>query len=209
MVETVGKIELTHCPACAYSLTGLPTDWRCPECGFEYDANTFVLEGISRGTSSMTSSRKWLWILLAIGGTLGPSFLIPLLFEGFAPVALILCAAWVALLIYLLMTGKRERRGLEQILFAAGGFGYCTSGADTATEGFSLVRWADVDGIRIDRKGSRFHRLRINSFRLDGRPGGRTELDVGLSCDEDTARWLNDNLSERIQTARSSDRREG
>lgn len=33
---------LTHCPVCRYSLTGLPRNHRCPECGFEYDQTTVV-----------------------------------------------------------------------------------------------------------------------------------------------------------------------
>ncbi len=201
MIETVGKIELTQCPACDYSLTGLPAEWRCPECGFAYDDRTFVMKGISRGTSSMTSSRKSLWILLAITGMFGPTILIELNFRGAASLSLILGVAWISLVIFLLVTGKRERRGMEQILFAAGGFGYCTSGLDAAAEGFRLVKWADVDGIRLDKKGARWHRLRIHSRRADGRSGGRTQLDVGIRCDLDTARWLHDILSDRIQTA--------
>lgn len=27
----------THCPVCRYDLTGLPKNYTCPECGFEYD----------------------------------------------------------------------------------------------------------------------------------------------------------------------------
>jgi len=33
---------LTHCPVCRYDLTGLPRNYRCPECGFEYDGTTLV-----------------------------------------------------------------------------------------------------------------------------------------------------------------------
>ena len=31
-----------ECPACGYSLRGLPDSYRCPECGFEYDERTRV-----------------------------------------------------------------------------------------------------------------------------------------------------------------------
>src|SRR5262245_12509714 len=37
---------LTDCPHCGYSLNGLPREHRCPECGFEYDANTLTVRGI-------------------------------------------------------------------------------------------------------------------------------------------------------------------
>ncbi len=32
--------SLTWCPQCKYSLKGLPANHNCPECGFEYDAET-------------------------------------------------------------------------------------------------------------------------------------------------------------------------
>ena len=32
-----------NCPMCDYPLTGLPATYACPECGFEYDAETRVL----------------------------------------------------------------------------------------------------------------------------------------------------------------------
>ena len=33
---------ITRCPRCSYSLRGLPTVHRCPECGLECDANAVV-----------------------------------------------------------------------------------------------------------------------------------------------------------------------
>ncbi len=37
--------ELTRCPLCAYSLTGLPDRHACPECGFLYDKRMVVEVG--------------------------------------------------------------------------------------------------------------------------------------------------------------------
>ncbi len=42
--EQVGGQPLTHCPMCAYSLTGLPEDHVCPECGFDVGAVLFHSE---------------------------------------------------------------------------------------------------------------------------------------------------------------------
>ena len=35
---------ISMCPICAYSLLGLPDDHRCPECGFEFQRDTIVVE---------------------------------------------------------------------------------------------------------------------------------------------------------------------
>ena len=34
--------RLGKCPVCSYSLRGLPSEYRCPECGFPYDSQTRV-----------------------------------------------------------------------------------------------------------------------------------------------------------------------
>jgi len=35
---------LTHCPCCKYDLTGLPDRHRCPECGYDYDRHSDMVE---------------------------------------------------------------------------------------------------------------------------------------------------------------------
>ncbi|MCH8878276.1 MAG: hypothetical protein IID34_00150 [Planctomycetes bacterium] len=34
--------RLGKCPICSYSLRGLPSEYRCPECGFPYDSQTRI-----------------------------------------------------------------------------------------------------------------------------------------------------------------------
>jgi hypothetical protein len=41
-MSSPAKDHLSHCLDCGYSLTGLPTRHRCPECGWEYDQFTRV-----------------------------------------------------------------------------------------------------------------------------------------------------------------------
>jgi hypothetical protein len=38
-----------ECPECGYSLTGLPDQGVCPECGHDYDQSMLVLHGAARG----------------------------------------------------------------------------------------------------------------------------------------------------------------
>jgi len=35
---------LTHCPICKYDLTGLPDQHHCPECSFEFDRNSTLIQ---------------------------------------------------------------------------------------------------------------------------------------------------------------------
>jgi len=35
---------ISTCPICSYSLSGLPDEHKCPECGFEYERDAFFIE---------------------------------------------------------------------------------------------------------------------------------------------------------------------
>lgn len=54
-MATIADQPLTHCPVCKYDLTGLPTDHRCPECGFEYEESMrlWVAPALPRWTTVM------------------------------------------------------------------------------------------------------------------------------------------------------------
>lgn len=52
---------LATCPACRYSLRGLPADSACPECGFAYDADTFYIR----------HSRPWVPLVHRLGVAFG------------------------------------------------------------------------------------------------------------------------------------------
>lgn len=44
----VDLFVLRECPQCAYSLTGLPREHSCPECGLVYDTSMFVVDAWSQ-----------------------------------------------------------------------------------------------------------------------------------------------------------------
>jgi hypothetical protein len=204
--DNVQRIELTECPRCAYSLAGLPAAWRCPECGYEYDDRTFVLPGISRGTTGLTRTRKWLWIFLALAASVGPGSVIAMWMLAGRTVTLLLVAAWIAVLLSLLRTGRRERKGIERFLFAASGFGYCADlhapePDDTGREDTCLTTWDTVTTVIIESKGPNWHRLRIGSVRDQTGRLRKTLLDVGIRCDAAAVPWLREVLDERIQSA--------
>ncbi len=202
---TIATVKLSTCPKCGYRLEGLPAAYRCPECGYAYDEQTFVLTGIMRGMKNLTPGRTALWILVAVGGFLGPSCVSVAAFSGRSGVAAVMMglgAAWLGTVVYLLVSGKKERKGMAKFLFSAGGYGQCLSFADAAEDVIQLTPWTAGLGVVLNRNSARWQRLRIGS--LTHRRGhlGKVVFDAVVQCDEAQAMWIADILGERIAAAR-------
>lgn len=195
-------VKLDKCPACDYSFRGLPGVGRCPECGFTYDEDTFILHGISRGMSTTSTGRKIGWIFIGLGAWLGPQALMMLAFDPGNEAALIMACfgiVWAGALVYLLITGKRERRGIEPFLFAAGGFGSC-AGLNPNDDKVDLTRWEQIDDVQLRRIGPTWRRLRIGKVNRHGKLYD-IALDAGVSCDEPGAAHVLKVLKKRIAVA--------
>ncbi len=61
-------VDARKCPACLYSLCGLPTRHACPECGFEYDEHVRLWEAPQRRRVNnilrLSFGFAWLFIML-------------------------------------------------------------------------------------------------------------------------------------------------
>lgn len=202
---TIATVRLTTCPKCGYQLEGLPAAYRCPECGYAYDEQTFVLVGITRGMRNLKLGRAVLWILVAVGALLGPSCVSVLAFSGSSQIAAVLMcmgAAWLGLVVYLLLTGKHEKKGMEKFLFSAGGYGQCTSFVDAHEDVIQLTPWAGGLGILLKRNSARWQRLQIGLLTDRGAHLGKVVFDAVVQCDETQAAWIAQILTERIAAAR-------
>jgi len=201
-------IKLTLCPACGYSLEGLPAVHRCPECGFAYDERSFTLLGVTRGASGMPARRKILWLFVAIVTTFWLNCIMVMVTSfGSQPSILfgLVGIGWVVAVIYLLATGRREKKGMERFIFTAGGYGSFVTSEGEAPTDFGLRPWVSTHSVQLERKSPRWQRIRIYSqCGSDGKPWSAPEFDAVVQLDPTQAEWVRQVLAERISQATAS-----
>lgn len=201
-MDGITYLQLQQCPSCEYSLQGLPSAGNCPECGFTYDEQTIELTGISRGISTLSPMRRIMWIIVGIGAAFGPMPLM-LILLGQTPFQIplfIIATLWLCIIVYLLITGKSERKGMEKFLFTAGGFGpsHITPYQINTIE---FTSWSQANEVRVQRKGATWYRVQIGCC---DRPGGKFRtvvLDAGMRLDQDSAKEFEVFANKCIATA--------
>lgn len=203
---TLTVTSLSSCPRCGYSLQGLPATGSCPECGFGYDSQTVMLSGIPRGLSQKSRGRMALWIAILVFTWLsfsgcGCMFAAVAAGSWFAAVAVLtLGVAWIAGLVYLIRTRRRDGQGgVQQFIFASHGFANITGIHDAEESSQRLVTWDQVDTVSVDRLGDLFHRVRIGKG--DGQHVRRATLDLNVRCDTQQAQDIRQAIQARLDQA--------
>lgn len=208
--DLLPPVQLENCPFCNYSLEGLPEMGRCPECGFEYDEQTYILRAIMRGTSGMSKSRLLLWLFVVLTAWFGTSFGLQIILiyglSGSSIGVTFMFVLWCALVIYLFTTSKKHRghKRTEHLIFYAGGFGPCILQNElNSPYDADITPWQKVDAFTIDKKGSYFQRLRIGRKNQHGNNAKLkiVMVDAGLKCTPTQANILAQQISNRIQSA--------
>ncbi len=126
---------LTWCPQCKYSLKGLPANHSCPECGFEYDAETAIWE--SRPTKTDIAA-------FLLGTCFVISMLLGNLLNGtFPPTSLLEIVLFflLALLVFVLYRAFVTSRA---------GCAVCTTGKGLLIKigrDVKLYPWGDIEGV--------------------------------------------------------------
>lgn len=201
MDAAITFLQLQQCPSCEYSLQGLPSAGNCPECGFSYDEQTIELTGISRGISTLSPMRRIMWIIVGIGAAFGPMPLFFIMSKSYLQIPLFIIATlWLCILVYLLITSKSERKGMEKFLFTAGGFGpnHLTEGHINTIE---FTNWSQANEVRVQRKGATWYRVQIGCCDQPGSKFRRVLLDAGMRLDQDSAREFEAFANKCIATA--------
>jgi hypothetical protein len=58
--------NMSACPRCQYSLTGLPDAYACPECGFAYENDMVALRGWDTQTKPTQTNLAWVLICIVV-----------------------------------------------------------------------------------------------------------------------------------------------
>ena len=198
---TVGLIAI--CPLCDYDLKGLPTEHKCPECGYEYDDATIVLPCWT-GKGKRTSWRQRLLLvvvvicgilaLLLVGGlpTLPPL----VVFLGL----LVYLAFLILIANYLAKTFIRRRGKTDAIVAVSGvGLGIRTK----LDEPGSIASWKEYESVKIRRVGREIHALMLYRRRGTGR--GPVPLYLIFESQKVDRQILRREINSHIKAARSTD----
>jgi len=85
---------ISTCPICSYSLSGLPDEHKCPECGFEYERDMFFIEQERLAWRLLAIANAAIFIALLVAWWLGRSgFVAVAMFAVLLVGSLVRCAA--------------------------------------------------------------------------------------------------------------------
>ena len=62
---------ISTCPICSYSLSGLPDEHKCPECGFEYERDMFFIQQERLGLRLLAITNVALCVAVVVAWHLG------------------------------------------------------------------------------------------------------------------------------------------
>ena len=108
----------------------------------------------------------------------------------------IIALVWLAGVIYLLFTGKRDKRGITKFIIAAGGFGAIFGVEGSGGETDDLIRWSESQIVTLERKSPRWHRMKIEETNDLGQL--KTQFDAVVRCNEDQALEIKRVIDTRI-----------
>ena len=205
--------SLEHCPECTYDLAGLPGKGQCPECGFEYDAQSLiVLYGRNAATPGYMPASKvagfvvffLLMMLMNLGGDyLVRRFAVPAWTRGFVVGGVM--AGFFALLGWRSSTSRRPRRisfftnsqrVAGQVRLSPAGFGIRLSHGVCP-----MQPWSDRMHMRMVRMGGSTYRLQISNSPGKVRFRDYVWARLDFDSDEQTVKRISERVTQWREAA--------
>ena len=198
---TIGLVAI--CPLCDYDLKGLPTEHKCPECGYEYDNAAIVLPcWTSKGKRTSWAQRLF---LLAV---VGSGILALLLLSGLPTLprlalflGLPIYLAFLILIAYYAAKTLIRRKGRPDAVVAvsSAGLGIRTK----LDEPGSIASWNEYESVKIRRAGREIYALMLYRRRGTGR--GPVPLYLLFESQKVDRQVLRREIERHIDTACSKD----
>ena len=198
---TIGLIA--NCPLCDYDLKGLPTEHKCPECGYEYDNATIVLPcWTSKG--KRISWRQRLFVVVVVVCGISALLLVGGLLTLPPLVIFLGLATYLALLIlianYLAKTLIR-RKGKSDAVVAISAIGLGIRAK--LDEPGSIASWNEYESAKSRRAGRELHALMLYRRRGIGR--GPVPLYLLFESQRVDRQILRREIDSHIKAARKTD----
>ncbi len=194
---THATLKLTHCPACNYDIADLSRRSRCPECGFAYDEQMFMLEG-------WRLPGRGAWLRAAI--IYGPIVVIGLgvLRFDFAwsvdvILALVAGAAAITTLAYVLAWRRDKSGGRVLTSYLITADGVARPGRRT------VYMWRNYSHVMLMPAGEGW---RLHLYPSWWRAVGPPVVNALLQCGEREAEAVRDEVQRRINAARRAESEE-
>lgn len=190
------------CIACGYQLQGLAPEGRCPECGEKYEPSQLVLFGVPRSLRGVSLWRRAAWVGVIVLGAFSVQILIALLMYHWiaaAAFALVMLGSAAGLLI----TGARERAGMERFVIVPGGIARTPvrTRADGKRPDTLFVRWGPSDACEIRRVSAYWKRLRIGVKAGPRGPVRATTFEAGFRCTDEQLEMVRVRLEEYLRAS--------
>ncbi|MEE8154781.1 MAG: hypothetical protein V3T53_07435 [Phycisphaerales bacterium] len=198
---TIGLIAI--CPLCDYDLKGLPTEHKCPECGYEYDNATIVLRcWTSKGKRTSWLARLFLPSIVGLG-------ILALLLLGGLPtlpplvlfLGLPIYLAFLILIAYYVAKILVRRKGKPDAVVAISAVGLGIRA--NLDEPGSIASWNEYESVKIRRAGRELHALMLYRRRGTGR--GPVPLYLLFESQRVDKQILQREMEHHIKAARSKD----
>lgn len=141
-----------------------------------------MLAGVPRSSSGVPLGRRLAWAATILGGFLYANFAL-VLFVASWVLGLVATGVLAGALIWLLVTGPRDRRGVERFVFSVAGVARLPLVHEPGVRLDTVyVPWTGYETVELRRISNVWRRLRVGQRRAPGAALIEVSFDAGVRC---------------------------